>query len=96
VAQLLRVGNKLVLVSLTPAGAETITEITDPVEVDRLIGLCQQFDAHSATKAFEQVFRQMSLEPVRAGLMGQEPPSAAGSAAAFDASRTHRGDFARA
>ena len=41
-AELLRVGNKLVLVSLTPTGAETLTEVTDPAEVDRLVGLCQQ------------------------------------------------------
>ena len=45
VAQLLRVGNKLVLVALTPGGAETLTEVTDPVEVDRLMGLCQQHDS---------------------------------------------------
>ena len=29
-AELLRVGNKLVLVSLTPTGAQTLTEVTDP------------------------------------------------------------------
>jgi flagellar biogenesis protein FliO len=72
VAQLLRVGNKLVLVSLTPAGAETLTEITDPAEVDRLVGLCHQSDPHSTTKAFEHVFRQMSLEPAPTGFLGPE------------------------
>lgn len=66
VAQLLRVGNKLVLISITPAGAETLTEVTDPAEVDRLIGLCHQSDPHSTTKAFEQVLQQMSLEPAYA------------------------------
>ena len=39
---LLRCGNKLLLVSVTPTGAETLTEVTDPVEVDRLSGLCRQ------------------------------------------------------
>ena len=29
--QLLRCGNRLLLVSVTPSGAETLTEITDPV-----------------------------------------------------------------
>ena len=72
VAQLLRVGNKLVLVSLTPGGAETLTEVTDPAEVDRLVGLCQQSDPHSTTKAFEHVFRQMSLEPAATGFLGTE------------------------
>jgi flagellar protein FliO/FliZ len=72
VAQLLRVGNKLVLVSLTPAGAETLTEVTDAAEVDRLVGLCQQSDPHSTTKAFEQVFRQLSLEPAEDGFVGRD------------------------
>jgi len=72
VAQLLRVGNKLVLVSLTPAGAETLTEVTDPAEVDRLVGLCHQSDPHSTTKAFEHVFRQLSLEPAHDGVLGND------------------------
>jgi flagellar protein FliO/FliZ len=72
VAQLLRVGNKLVLVSLTPAGAETLTEVTDPAEVDRLVGLCHQSDPHSTTKAFEQVFRQLSIEPAQEGFLGKD------------------------
>jgi flagellar biogenesis protein FliO len=72
VAQLIRVGNKLVLVSLTPAGAEALTEVTDPAEVDRLVGLCHQSDSHSTTKAFEHVFRQMSLEPTPTGFLGPE------------------------
>ncbi len=72
-AQLLRVGNKLILVSLTPSGAETLTEVTDPAEVDRLVGLCHQADPHSTTKAFEHVFRQMSLESAPDGFLGKEP-----------------------
>ena len=55
---LLRCGNKLLLVSVTPAGAETLTEVTDPLEVDRLAGLCQQARPHSATAAFRQIFQQ--------------------------------------
>ncbi len=55
---LLRCGNKLLLVSVTPAGAETLTEVTDPVEVDRLAGLCRQAHPQSATAAFRQVFQQ--------------------------------------
>ncbi|NLE39727.1 MAG: hypothetical protein GX621_17045 [Pirellulaceae bacterium] len=40
-AQLIRVGHKLLLVCLTPNGAQTLTEITDPDEVDELVELCQ-------------------------------------------------------
>jgi flagellar biogenesis protein FliO len=54
---LLRCGNKLLLVSVTPAGAETLTEITDPVEIDRLAGLCQQTRPGSATATFRRVFQ---------------------------------------
>jgi flagellar biogenesis protein FliO len=95
VAHLLRVGNKLVLVSLSPGGAETITEVTDPVEVDRLVGLCQQMDPHSTTKAFEQVFQQLSRETSPRGFLGNEttlPPLSS----ALDKIRPLRGEAARA
>jgi flagellar biogenesis protein FliO len=94
IAQLLRVGNKLVLVAITPGGAETLTEVIDPVEVDRLMGLCQQTDRHSTTKAFEQVFQNLSREPVPSGFLGGEslPTSISPVAAAY---RSHRGDGSR-
>ncbi len=57
-----RFGNKLLLVSLSPGGAETLSEIVDPVEVDRLAGICQQADTHSATNAFRNIFRQFGEE----------------------------------
>jgi hypothetical protein len=89
-AELLRVGNKLVLVAMTPGGPATITEVTDPVEVDRLVGLCQQFDPQSTTKAFEQVFQQFSSEPTSGGFLDSEPMPTSLSAAAM-AYRTQRG-----
>ena len=55
----LRFGGKLVLVSLSGSDIETISEITDPEEVDRLAGLCQQTRSDSATTAFRQVFQQL-------------------------------------
>ena len=39
-AHLLKVGNKLVLVAITPDGVTPITEVTDPAEVQHLLGLC--------------------------------------------------------
>lgn len=53
--QLLRVGNKLVLVSFSNAGADVITEVTDPLEVDRLAGLCAQADPYGAVRSFRDV-----------------------------------------
>jgi flagellar biogenesis protein FliO len=58
--QLLRCGNKLLLVSITPHGAETLTEVTDPLEVDRIAGICQQSHPKSSTAAFRQVFQQLA------------------------------------
>ncbi len=56
----IRFGNRLLLVAVSPDGAETLAEITEPVEVDRLAGLCQQTQANSATQAFRQIFGQMA------------------------------------
>jgi len=60
--QLLRCGNKLILVSVTPTGATTLTEITEPKEVDRLAGLCRQVQPGSSTAAFRQVFQQFTRD----------------------------------
>jgi flagellar protein FliO/FliZ len=55
-----RFGNRLLLVAVSADGAETLAEINDPVEVDRLAGLCQQTQTNSATQAFRQVFGQLA------------------------------------
>jgi flagellar biogenesis protein FliO len=73
-AELVRVGNKLVLVSVTPAGAEPLTEITDPAEIDRLVGLCRQRSKGSSTEEFDQVFRRLAEETAPAGFLGNEVP----------------------
>ena len=94
-AELLRVGNKLVLVALTPAGPVTLTEIIDPVEVDRLVGVCQQSNQHSTTKAFEQVFQQFQTEPTGGGFLETDPLPTSFSSPAV-AYRSQRGGGARA
>ena len=38
---LVRCGNKIVLLNVSPSGVEALTEITDPAEVDRLHSVCQ-------------------------------------------------------
>ena len=57
---LLRCGDKLLLVSVTPNGAETLTEITSAEEVERLSALCHQTKSGSSTANFRQVFQQLS------------------------------------
>jgi len=68
---LLRVGHKLVLVSVTAAGTETLTEITDREEVDRLAGLCVQRTATSSTAAFRRALRRFSNETAPSGFVGR-------------------------
>ena len=60
-AHLVRCGNKLLLVSISPGGAETLSEITDPEEVDRLIALCQ--GTRTAGPGFRQVFENLGRQP---------------------------------
>ena len=61
--QLVRCGDKLLLVAVGAAGAgpsaSTLTEITDPNQVDRLTGLCRQTRGGSSSKTFRQVLRQV-------------------------------------
>ncbi len=61
-AQLVRCGGKLLLLSITTGSAETLTEITEPAEVDRITGLCQQARPNSATASFRNLFAQFSGE----------------------------------
>jgi flagellar biogenesis protein FliO len=56
---LVRCGNKILLVAMTPTGVETLTEITDPDEVDRLAGICQHMSPARATASFRQMFGQL-------------------------------------
>ncbi|MEM6799121.1 MAG: flagellar biosynthetic protein FliO [Planctomycetota bacterium] len=72
VAQLIKIGGKLVLVCVTPDGAKPLTEITDPEEVARLLGLCEQNNPHSASVAFREVFDQLIREPAAPGFLGGE------------------------
>jgi len=61
-AHLVRCGNKILLVSVTPTGAETLTEITDPIEVDRLAGICFQGKPQSATTSFRTLLGNFSYD----------------------------------
>lgn len=68
--QLVRVGNRLLLVAVAAGGVETLTEITDPLEVERLSALCRRGRTDSATASFNQVLGQLASET-------REPPPAA-------------------
>ncbi|MEX0936802.1 MAG: flagellar biosynthetic protein FliO [Pirellulales bacterium] len=70
-AHLVRLGNKLVLVSISSAGIEALSEITDPAEVDRLAGICEQSRPTSSSQAFRGVLQSFARET-----SGTDPRSA--------------------
>ncbi|QDT69761.1 Flagellar biosynthesis protein, FliO [Planctomycetes bacterium MalM25] len=67
--QLVRVGSKLVLVAITPDGAETLTEITDADEVARLVAACDAKRGAGSTAEFDQLLQQMSDERSTPGFL---------------------------
>ena len=69
--QLLRFGNRLLLVCVSPAGSETLTEITDVDEVNRLAALCQVSQPNSISGSFRQILSQLGKEPVPRGFLGE-------------------------
>jgi flagellar biogenesis protein FliO len=79
---LVRLGNKLLLLAITPSGIETLSEVTDPMEIDRLAGMCQQSSTHSSTKAFTQVLGEFSdSRPAKRGAFSKAEPDFAGLSA---------------
>ncbi|HEV3023962.1 MAG TPA: flagellar biosynthetic protein FliO [Pirellulales bacterium] len=80
-AHLVRCGNKLLLVFLAPGVAETLTEITDAGEVERLAGLCRQARLPAAGASFRQIFQQIGGEKITTGWLSRRAaPHAAGAA----------------
>ena len=60
--QLLRVGSRIVLVSVMPEGVSTLAEITEPDEAVALLGLCRRLDTNSATEFFRKTVANLSEE----------------------------------
>ncbi|HMP07875.1 MAG TPA: flagellar biosynthetic protein FliO, partial [Lacipirellulaceae bacterium] len=54
-AQLVRLGNKLVLLAVGANGATALAEVTDPEEVDRIAGLCHSAGRGGSSAEFQQV-----------------------------------------
>jgi len=60
--QVLRMGNRIVLVSVMPDGVSTLAEINDPDEAVAFLGLCRRLDNNSATEMFRKTVASMSGE----------------------------------
>lgn len=69
--QLLRLGKKLILVSLSPAGAEPLAEVTDEAEVERIATICRKERPGSISATFRNVLSQLEQEPA-SGFVGDD------------------------
>lgn len=63
--ELVRIGGKLILLCVTSGGVETLTEITDPTEVERLLALVRQDSPGSISGSFHEILSQMGGKPTR-------------------------------
>lgn len=61
--QLVRLGPKLLLVAQHGGSLTTLAEVTDPVEVEHLLGLCRRQRPDSATAAFREVLAHLTQGP---------------------------------
>jgi flagellar biogenesis protein FliO len=55
---LVRFGPKLLLISTVQGETRTLSEITDPLEVDQLAGMCASHQPGSITESFRSVLLQ--------------------------------------
>jgi len=55
---LIRCGSKLLVVGSSQEGLTTLCEMTDPVEIDYLAGLCKPSEPTSVAGSFNQLFRR--------------------------------------
>jgi flagellar biogenesis protein FliO len=93
-AELVRVGNKLLLLAETQGGIERLTEIADPAEIDRIMGVCAQHGPNSASSEFDLVFKRLAAETASDDFDTYELAARA-SHPASEAYAAHRGGAVR-
>jgi flagellar biogenesis protein FliO len=76
--QLVRVGNKLLLLAFSPTGVETLTEITEPAEIEHLLALCRRGRPGASSALFREALAQLATEPAERGFVGPTHPAARG------------------
>ena len=70
--QLVRLGNKILLLSITQQGVQPIGEVTEPEEVARICAVCQSNRPNSMSNTFRQVLTQMENERPSSGFLGSQ------------------------
>ena len=68
--QIVRCGTRVLILGLGPDGARTLSEITDPVEVDLIVGACRTANTEpsqrpSFANLFESIARPQTGAPLR-------------------------------
>lgn len=61
---LVRLGSRILVIGVSQQGLTTLAEITDPVEVDFLAGLCRPVAADAAAGSFGQLFQRFRADDV--------------------------------
>ncbi|HEY2250689.1 MAG TPA: flagellar biosynthetic protein FliO [Planctomycetaceae bacterium] len=61
---LIRCGSRLLVVGASQEGLTTLCEMTDPVEIDYLAGLCKPSEPTSVADTFNQLFRRFQTPAV--------------------------------
>lgn len=56
--QLVRVGTRVLVLSVSPDGVRTLSEINDPIEINLLAGACRRGEASTLTSSFRNLFEQ--------------------------------------
>lgn len=59
---LVRCGSRILVIGSSPQGLNTLAEITDPVEVDYLSGICSRRDTNSANEGFRQYLNRFRTD----------------------------------
>ncbi len=65
---IVRCGPKILVLGVSPDGIRTLTEITDPVEIDLMAGACRRKDAGLASANFAGMFRRSGADAQRNSL----------------------------
>ena len=60
--QLVRVGNRLLVLAISAGSAETLAEISEPSEVEHLLALCRKGAIGSASATFRQALEEMAVD----------------------------------
>ena len=74
--QLIRIGSRILIVAHSPQhGMQTLSEITDPIQVDELAGRCLQSTTSSSSTRFSQMLSGQLQEPLSPELPEEEDRS---------------------